>query len=452
MRKICSVFVFLFFFSLTVFSQDISGRKDVVIFRTQTVTEEPAELCYAIDRTILNTFLFMKRFNVSIFNEEITNENAEMLIKEIQTYREENLQLPEDVYAGKMGFTKEDWEQLISSYFVVYSRLDKYKLKIKEELVDTDYDGEADKKRYKYFINFELTLFITNMQTGNLIGNFCFENEGSGSSLANAYRMAMFGLGEKLDFNLRHIKDFTLHSGVKDVKDDKIEIELGRNLGLNIGDEFVVIKTEVQGETFKESETALLLITNVYDDYAKGKILIEKDETVFADQVYEVPRGLAEYKLYGNINASFDLSKQAQLTGGLGLSAIFTRGFYRVRPFVSAEVAFSKEKLALGFPVRAFVGTQAGNVFIGRFQFSPEFSFGAEILMRPEKKTPDFSALILRGVLNFSYLINRDVKMSFGLGSDFSISFLNKAQSNKTLQGEVVGQFGIVLKGFGKAY
>lgn len=424
----------------------------MVIFQTHTITEEPAELRYAIDQTILNTFLFMKRFNVSVFNEPITNENAEELIKEIQNYREQNVQLPEDVYAGKMGFTKEDWDKLINSYFAVYSSLDKYKLKIKEELVDTDYDGKADKKRYKYFISFELTLFITNMQTGNLVGNFHFENQGSGASIAKASRVAILGLSEELDFNLRNVKDFTLHSGIKAIDGDKVEIELGRNLGLNVGDEFVVIKTETQGKTLKESETALLLITNVYDDYAKGKILFAKDKTAFADQVYEVPRGPTEYKLYGNINASFNLLRQAELTGELGLSVIFTRGFYRVRPFVSSELSFSKEKLALGLPIRAFVGTQAGNVFIGRFQFSPELAFGAEMLVSPKKKEPDFSALILRTTLNFSYLINRDVKMSFGIGSDFSFSFLKNAPNNGVFRGEILAQFGIVLKGFGSIY
>lgn len=450
MRKILAcIFIVGLLSSRTVFAQDISSKRDIAIFRMSSQMYEVPEFLYAAsDDAVLRCLSSLTRFRIIGLETRFEAYNLDDFIRRIQSEREKTAEIPEEVHAGKMVFTRADWEKLVSSYIVVLPIINDFELVcVSEQLVDSDDDGKLDTIIRTYSAQSAIRFILLNMQTTQVIGDFTIENFGTAESPKKAVMASLLLFPEKLEYELRKINAFKIRSGVSKVSGDMVEFELGRNMGISVGDEFALLKNEYAHNSETERETGLMMVTHVAETTAQAKILYANEGVVFADQLSEVPRLPLEFKFAGNVlfNTLQTQRHHVDMAAGFSITAIQTRGFYRFRPFYGLESTFSQKTLVTGLPLRVFVGGQLGNIFIGRFQFSPELSFGAQMLMKHGSEKPQFSGLNLRATLSFNFLVSRDIKVCADTGFDFEVNMLQTAERS-SFRPQFLFQLGLVIK------
>lgn len=447
MRKLSFCIVFIFLSALSVHTQTVSDKKDIAVFMTATKTDDvPAALYEAVDDTIMHVFRSMDRFTVIAVEERYTADSVDEFIRTIRQNREQNAEIPEAVYAGKQALTKDDWLKLVSAYVIVMPAFTEYELSVLQyEWVDTDYDGYVDTLYTEYAVKYTVQFILLNMETEKMIGTFSLKHSGAGKSVKKALNQSLLLLADDLEFNVRKIPEFRIKTGITDIAGKTVSFELGKNRGISVGDEFALMEFDTDGGTVRERENGLLMVTEVNENASKALLLYSDGEPTFAEQLAEVPRLPVEFKVYGSLFMNSGTVQNKFLYGGFGVSAVQTRGFYRFRPFYSAEVYFDKKIIETGVPVGLLIGCQLGNIFIGRFQFSPEISAGAKMLFVKPNAPPVFSGFALKGLAGFHFLVSRDIKLGFetGVRLDFDIM---ETESKNPLAAAFVFQCGITIK------
>ncbi|UTC75302.1 hypothetical protein E4O03_00810 [Treponema sp. OMZ 792] len=418
MKKICfSVLFMTFFFSLPFYAQKVSEKKDVAVFAT--LYEDlytSSEFIAMIDEAIMDVFFSLERFNIIGLEYRLTTEDADAFTEVILKSREENVSIPEDVLRGLEAFTREDWEKLVNSYYVAVPVVKN--ISIKKEKYNDLFLGEIDGFCVKFTAKFTVYSPKEDLKEEFLVGI-----ESASYSYEKACKAAASSLSDKLDLELRKIEAFKIKTGIIKSEKNTITFELGKKMGVKLGDEYVVLNED------GKKETGLIVVTKTENDFSEGLILYSKNPLKLGDPIKEVPHGPFEYRAYalGEIGV-FSLENGLYDAGGtFGLHISGTRGFYRFRPCFGTEMTIDThfpKLLSLGAPITIFAGAEIGNTYLRRLQILPTVQFYYTMIITGSKeKIPLPGGAGLRAFVHASFLVTKNFKIGGDAGVKIGSTF-----------------------------
>jgi len=384
----------------------VSEKKDIAVFKLSYYKWSiPEAVLGGIDEQIKGVFINIGRFNVLGMTQRLEEGDVNAFIDKIKEFKQAKAAIPEQVQMGKEFFTEADFNRLIGSFIVVIPAVSNYILEREKN------------KDYKATISTSFT--FVNVEQASPFSQFFVETSGSDKNAEQAVKAAMDAIALQLTFQIRNIPEFQLKTGILEVKGAEVIFELGRDMGIKVGDEYVIIASRVlaSGKMYA-AEKGLLIVKEVSDEVSVGRVIYADNKPQVGDQLKEVPRLGFESFPYLHV-ALTGMSEEGEATALAGIRISPTRGFYDFRPILGFEIPFIRN-LLWGIPFNLYVGGEY-NVYLGKLQVVPmaSFGFGAAYLwylkyLGVEEKGDDFIFSHLGGTANLtlSYLLNRNIKLT----------------------------------------
>ena len=401
----------------------VSEKQDVAVFALGFRGYDiPEETLATVDAQIQGVFVNLGRFNVFGATERFSSKDAQAFIDSLKNLKEKTTPQPEELKFGDLQMTQELYDKLYGAFVVVIPTV-------------TDYNSQFNKGQNQYETTIRTSFAFINVSTGTTFG---FANITSvGTSKENRYksiRSAVDGLAPQLSFQLRKIDAFTLKTKALRVRGSEVKMQLGRDMGIQVGDEFAVIdKIEIEGFA-DEEEDGLIVIKNVGPQISTGRAVYAGKTLEEGAQLREIPRmgvELAPYLRYLSYTDGVEGNTGALV---LGAKAVAARYFYSLRPFVGAQINFDTD---LWLPIGMYAGGEF-NLFLGRLSLYGSGAIGGasnivfknvEALVEKATGTEDDNTFFSHyGVLagaGLSILIGRDVKIFAEVGVEYWIGILD---------------------------
>jgi hypothetical protein len=389
--------------TLPLFGQVVSKKQEIAVFSLGYYKFNiPADVLGNIDEEIKGVFINIGRFDVVGMTQRLESEDINAFIDSIKAFKEENVEIPEEVQMGKEFFTAAELNRLIGSFIVVIPSVTSYST---DKLANGDYQAAV-----------KTTFTFLNVENAKAFAHATVETEAQDESLPKAVRQAINRIPLKLTYEIRKIAEFQLRTGILEVSGSNIIMELGRDLGIKKGDEFVIITSRVldSGKTLTQ-EKGLVIIKEISEEVSIGKIIYAKGGAQVGEQMREVPRLGFETAPYVHVVRDTELKSEPIVL--IGLRQTVLRGFYDFRPIAGVEVPLIAN-IIWGIPFNFYIGGEWNN-YLGRWQITPMAALGmgaAYLWYLPEDiKEHAFIFTHLGGMaqLTISYLATKDVKFVF---------------------------------------
>ena len=312
----------------------------------------------AVDEEIQGAFINLGRFNVLGLTQRLEPGDLAAFIDAIRQYRGERMEMPQEVQMGREFFTQADFERLVGSFFVVVPSVASYVLKA----------SGAD-----FHVMLKTSFTFINVEQDRSFAQAFVESEGREASPDGAARRAMDGIAPRLAYELRKIPEFQLRTGVLEVHGSEVILELGRDLGVKVGDEYLLVSSRVldSGKTLT-SETGLLVVKEVSDEVSVGRLIYSSPRPREGGQLRELPLFGVETTPY--VHVASGLFHPRGITALAGLRQSVSRGFYAFRPIFGLEVPLMANILA-ALPLNLYLGGEYV-VRMGRLVVTPHASLG----------------------------------------------------------------------------
>lgn len=400
MKKSLGLVGVLVMFCVTFgWSQSVSVKKEIAVFN----------LCYydftipsgalgMIDSQIKNVFTNLGRFSVIGMEHSLTENDVSSFIDKIKAFKERNLEIPEGVSLGREIFTEADFNRLTGSFVVVIPSVSFYNL----ELLDNA----------QYQVTLRTTVTFVDVSAGTTIASRSIETFGTDENPNEALKFAADQLPSRLEYEIRKIDTFTLKSGIIDVDRGTVMIEFGNNMGVKVGDEYVIVTPRMLSTGHETTEeTGLLLVREVQQDVSFARVIYADSKPVVGDQVKEIPRMGVDLSLYAElVSGGFDSDSDLVL----GLRGVTSRGFYSFRPAFGLEIPLARTFAYGRMPIIMYFGAELANLYLGRLQVTPfaAAGFGGTVPLG-EYADEEFylSHAGIKGQLSVSYLLGRDTRV-----------------------------------------
>jgi len=427
MKKFLSLILILIMVLPGVFSQEISKKKEIAIFKlSYTDWNMPDEALGMVDQSIQNVFINLGRFHVLGMTYRLKEKNIEAFIRKIKKVKSSNMQVSEKVRLGEETFTEADFNKLVGSFIIVVPVVTYFNLK------SEDTGG--------YAAEIETSFTFINVDKGSAMSAFSIKTTGTEDTRKGAIRSAVEDIPLQLSFEIRKIPEFQLKTGIIDVSGSDVILELGANMGVKKGDEYHIVTNQVlsSGHTI-ERALGLLVVKEVDQEVSTAQIFYAKKKPAVGDQLKEVPRLGLETVVYT------DYVKASKPLITVGLRQIVSRGFFSVRPFAGAEIPLGGiNNVDLFFPVNVFAGGEM-NWYLRRLHITPSADIALGMLIPIVKDYKDFvvySSIGGHARLTISYMISDSMKFSIegGYTAMMAISSLFDSYSGPFIGG------GITLK------
>ena len=424
MRKLLLLVVALLAISLfirsTLFAQVVSERREIAVFKLSHYRYDiPEAVLGGIDEEIRSVFINLGRFDVVGLTQRLEEGDLNEFIDKIRMYKEQQVEIPEEVQMGREFFTKADFDRLTGSFFVVVPAVANY-------VVAQQDSGE-------YQVNIKTSFSFINVEEGRTFAQAFVDTEGKDENRDLAVKAALDAIPMQLTFEIRKIPEFQLRTGIIEVRGSEIIIELGRDLGLKEGDEYVIVSSEIlqSGRVFSR-EQGLVVIKEVSDEASVAKIIYARPRPQIGDQLREVPRFGMDTTPYVHY-APVGLFGKKDQTFLIGARQTSSRGFYGFRPFVGIEVPLMVNIL-LALPLNVYVGGEY-DIYIGRLQLVPMLGAGVgmaylwylEYADVPEDKRFLFTHGGGFAGMTANYLFSKNLRFSVEAGYMGWISFIPQA-------------------------
>ena len=412
MRRILFLVVILLTMSLfivtSISAQVVSERKEIAVFKLSYYRFDiPEAVLGGIDEEIRSVFINLGRFDVVGLTQRLEEGDLNEFIDKIKMYKEEQVEIPEEVQMGKEFFTKADFDSLVGSFLVVVPAVANYVV----AHLDTD----------EYQVNIKTSFSFINVEEGRTFAHAFVDTEGKDTNVDLAIKDALDAIPMQLTFEIRKIPEFQLKTGILEVRGSEIIIELGRDLGLKRGDEYVIVSGEIlqSGKTLTV-ENGLVVIKEVSDEVSVAKIIYARPRPQIGDQLQEVPRFGMDTTPY--VHYATGLMYQKDDTLLIGARQAVSRGFFGFRPLVGIEVPLIAN-IAAALPVNIYVGGEY-DIYFGRFQIVPMAGLGvgmAYLWYLKYDDVPEDDRFFLTHVgglagVTANYLFHKNFRFSVELG------------------------------------
>ena len=352
--------VFLLLLASLLQAQEVSQKKDIAVFRLSYYNWDiPKAVLGGIDEEIRGVFINIGRFNVFGMTQALEPGDLDEFIDRLKRYKEERVEIPEEVQMGREFFTQADFDRLVGSFIVVVPSVASY------FLVQED-DGDFN-------CRIKTSFTFLNVEEGTALAQAFVDTEGTEGSPEAAIRDALDGIAPRLTFEIRKVPAFQLKTGVLEVRRSEVILELGQDMGIRVGDEFLLVSSRIleSGRTYT-TDYGLIVIKEVSDEVSVGKVIYARPRPEVGDQLKELPRFGMD--LFPYLNVAVGLLQGEPYTALLGVRAVASRGFYSFRPFAGLEVPF-RANIALAIPMNLYVGGEY-NLYLGRLQVVPSAALG----------------------------------------------------------------------------
>jgi len=401
----------------------VSEKQDVAVFALgYSGFAIPLETLASVDAAIQGVFVNLGRFNVLGQTERLSAGDVQTFIDTLKNAKQNNTPLPDEIKFGDVQLTEGVLNKLYGAFIVVVPTV-------------VDFRSEMNQSQNQWETTIKTSVAFINVAEGSTFG---FANiETNGSSKETQYKSissALDGIAPQLTFEVRKIPAFTLNTQVLQIRGGEVKMQLGQDMGVQVGDEYVVIeKSEVAGYA-DEREDGLMIIKNVGPQISTGTILYSGRTLSVGAQLREVPRLGVELSPYLKhltyfeplAGWSLDSSRTAETTDqalAVGAKAVASRGFYNLRPLVGVQLNLDPK---LWFPVIAYAGGEY-NIYLRRLTLtgSAALAGGANIVAKlieaqvSEQDEPWFTHYGIMMDAGLSFLITRNVKIFANVGVEY---------------------------------
>jgi hypothetical protein len=436
---------FLLVFAAGAFAQTVSEKTDVSVFDLSYYSYKvPDSALGDIDASIRSVYVNMGRFKVIQVAKSFDKpSDLKSLIAQIKKIKEKKAEIPEEVSYGRMTFSEQDFENLISSFVVIIPELTMYTAK-------ETYDKKGNFTGYE--VSMKTSISVLDVSTMEIIAQPIIESSGTNKdSEEQALSSAIDTLKSSLTFEMKKVPKFTIKTGVVEAKGGKITLQRGRNMGILPGFEFELISTEVLSNGMqKDVSDGLIIVSDVYEEVSDAVVIYGQPKE--GDQLKEVPRAGGELDI-PYYHMIYNPTTGA-MTHVVGLKATVTLGMFSLRPFIGVEVPFydygvGSLILLIGIPANIYIGGEY-TMYLGRLSISPTIALGVGGLYLTSDTIPSdqkFFFTHFGGNLyfNISYLITRDIKLTLDIGGAYWMS-VYKGVFNAPDYWGILGGLGVTFK------
>ncbi len=205
--------------------------------------------------------------------------------------------------------------------------------------------------------------------------------------------------------------------GIIEVRGNEVVLELGRDAGILPGDEFAVLPPGPGPAVAGQPEKGLLMVRKVDAVTSIARIVYSDAPVRVGDRLLDLARVGTDSTVYVHSVLLASGPAPGGATPLVGLRQSFSRGFYRLRPFVGIEVPFNLVAAGIqGVPINLYAGAEY-TLLMGRFQLAPRaaIGFGASTgLAGPSPDVINHAGGSLG--MAASYLLSRDIKAEIDTG------------------------------------
>jgi hypothetical protein len=414
-RRVLSALLLVLGTASLASAQEVSRKKDIAVFRLSYYQWDiPESVLGGIDEELKGVFVNIGRFNVLGMTQRLEPGDLNEFIDKIQRYKQDRTEIPQEVQMGREFFTEADFERLVGSFVVVVPSVASYLLEVKPS-------GE-------FHVSVKTSFSFVNVEQGTTFAQAFVETEGTAKSPEGAARGALDGIAMQLTYEVRKIPEFQLRTGVLEVRGRQVILELGRDMGIQVGDEYALVASRVldSGKTLT-TENGLLVIKEVSDEVSVGQVLYARPRPREGDQLREVPLLGVETTPYLHVAAG--LLTNRGITGLAGIRGSVSRGFYGVRPIFGLEMPFIAN-IAAALPLNLYGGVEYVT-YLGRLSVTPMAALGlggAYLWYLGESVSEDQKFWLTHGGgqvnLTLSYLFSKKTKLTVDLGYLLWFSFI----------------------------
>ena len=346
------------------FSQEVSEKKEIAVLTLghQRWVIAPASLD-RIDEQIREVFVNLGRFSVIGMGYQLDAEDVGTFIENIKRFKAENVEIPEKVQMGQEFFTQADLNRLVASFIVVVPSV-------------VDFRVQRDRAGvWTYAIRTSFS-FISVEQL-RAFAQFSIETSRSDRYQGIALRAAVDAIAPRLNYEVRRIAEFRLRTGILETRGSDVVVELGRNMGVRAGDEYLIVAPRVlpSGKQITE-EKGLLVVRDVREDSSVASVVYSDPPAAPGDQLEELPRVGTESTPYIRAVAWQPVTSSFLLPTLVGIRQTISRGFSSLRPHVGVEVPLHLMLWGVpGVPMNFYVGGEY-DLSLGRLTIAPRASAG----------------------------------------------------------------------------
>ena len=447
-KSICSIVSVLLIGLSVLCAEAVSSKKDIAVFRLSQSGVMPMDIAARIDQRITAAVASFRRFNVIGMQYRLNTADVSLFINKIKESKAQLSDLPETVLSGEEAFTRADWERLTGAFLVFGPRITAYQEAILYE--DAIVDGKKAVKQF-WEIKIEGALSIVDVSgaAGERIIPFSVTRVLTRRS--DAIDSAIEAVTDAVYDAVKFEPEFTLSSGILEVDRQRntVTIELGKNMGIQVGDEYTLQKPVSVGGHPSSVATGFFIISEVHDTFSLGKIVYATQPVVEGDSVKERPYYNLILQGYGGVTVPVTGVKQGhakeymRVQPTLGVKGICRYNFhfsvlfgyeYAIQQPIGQSSVLASKPLKLSPFGMMYIGVGVHNLYTGRFKITPELQLcysGVRVGAQNVSRTQRYNGFMVtasqlggRVVVSADYFLSRNwtAGVSAGLGYMHSIT------------------------------
>lgn len=414
-RRFALVLPFILVASLLIAqSPDVSKKKDLAIFNIGWYGWSiPLETLGSIDQKTRKVFVDLGRFNVIGIEQRLSSGGLSEFIAAIKKAKESSVVIPEKFQFGEATLTEADWNSLVGAFIVAAPVVSSFSSKWNDKALTFET---------------KLTVHVTFVDIaggGATLG--VAEVETSGSDKKDQFasiKSAIDSIPDQLQYEIRKIPAFQISSKILSVKRGEVKMALGRNMGIQVGDEYSVVERSTVEGFSDDSEVGLLLVTSVGSEVSTAQEIYGGKSITPEAALQEIPRLGIDFDPYAHLFLG---------TAGLdfvpGFRAVATRGYIGFRPLATVQIPLGQMfsfATVLIIPIDVAVGGEM-NVNAGRLSLTGWGAVGAgyvhlsEAITGTDTKTDFLAHLGVQAWGKAALLISRDMRVFGEAGLDYWI-------------------------------
>lgn len=435
MKTILIVLGFLVVFQLS--GQQVSEKQDLTIFDISFYGPNiDRRVVEGVDARIRQVFVNLGRFNVIGLTYRLDSVNVEDFLAKIRAAKESNTYIPIRFQTGEALFTEAEYNKLINSFILVIPQINNF---------------SVERRGNNFVTNVETSFSIIDARTMSAIREVVIETTGTNRSENESRREAVNSIAPRLQFEIRSIPQFQIRSGILEKSFGEVVFELGRNMGIQVGDEYVLLRKSTIAGFENVEETGLLIVKNVQEKFSKA-VIIYGDPQI-GDPIQELPRLGVDIVPYATLGfrtlmkaGSLSSNQVSTQVINLGIKGIVSQGVFDVRPTFAIE--YTQSDLGfLGFffiPFNIWVGADY-TLYLNRITLNPGVMVGATGIFFIWDDSDDpltYSHFGAQARMNASLLLGRDFKLGGTLGARFMLGIFPGSVS--TLLNDFLGTYTMV--------
>ncbi|MEL3907294.1 MAG: hypothetical protein P1P65_09785 [Treponema sp.] len=389
-KKFCFIVVCLLAAgSAALFAQTVSGKKDIAVFRLSHFGGIPYETAQRLDSHITAVITSFKRFNVIGMQYRLKSSDINLFIEKIKETKEQQSDIPETVLSGEEAFTRADWERLTGAFLVFIPQITRYDEEIRYR--DAVVDGKEVRQKYwEVKIDAAITIIDVSGAAGQRVLPISVQETAKYRS--DAVDDAVDAVGNALYAVIKFEPEFALASGIVEIdrRSNTLIMQLGRDMGIREGDEYIIQKPVSGGGLQSLREAGFFIVSEVHDGFSVGKIIYATQPVVEGDSVKESPRLNLDLQGYGGITVPITGIKEKRNSEYLriqptfGIRAVYRTSFhlglllgyeYAIQQPAGSPAALKAKPLGFTPFGMGYIGINVYNFYASRFKISPELHF-----------------------------------------------------------------------------